>query len=91
MALSRRLLRLTFSHLARCAAAIFFLPAAEIVRFGLFACPFAFVHCFFCTMLIRLRAEADNVGCPFALELPKAARRRSAAQTATGPAESEGQ
>jgi len=24
----------TFAHLARCAAAILFLPAAEIVRFG---------------------------------------------------------
>jgi hypothetical protein len=25
---------LTFAHLARCAAAILFLPAADIVRFG---------------------------------------------------------
>jgi hypothetical protein len=76
---------LSFAHLARCAAAILFLPAAEIVRFTIvkpvvFAktaagCdPFrAFAHRFFCARLMRLRASADRVRPPSECELPKAA------------------
>ena len=52
-----------FAHLARWAAAILFLPAAEIVRFGFAARPLVFAHRAFCARLIRLRAEADMV-CP---------------------------
>jgi hypothetical protein len=65
------------------AAAILFLPAAEIfrVRFtgaeAVAATGFdplrAFAHRFFCARLIRLRASADNVRCPFEPELPNAA------------------
>jgi hypothetical protein len=55
----------TFAHLARWAAAILFLPAADIVRLGftLSAWSFAalFAHRAFCARLIRLRAEADKV------------------------------
>jgi hypothetical protein len=56
-----------FAHLALCAAAIRFLPAAEIVRFGFGARLFAFAHRAFCARLIRLRAEADMV-CSMPLE-----------------------
>jgi hypothetical protein len=52
--------RFTFAHLARCAAAIRFLPAAEIVRFGLAALTFA--HRAFCARLILGRAAAGMVG-----------------------------
>jgi len=72
-----------FAQRARAAAAILFLPAAEIfrVRFAgaeaiaTAGCdPFrTFAHRFFCARLILFRADADNVRCPFELELPKAA------------------
>lgn len=77
---------LNFAQRAREAAAIRFLPAAEIfrVRFtGTEAIVFsatgfdpllAIAHRFFCARLIRLRADADNVRCPSELELPKAAK-----------------
>jgi hypothetical protein len=62
---------LTFAHLARCAAAIFLRDDADIVRFAgtepvVFAAggcdPFRdFAQRNFCAMLIRFRAEADNV------------------------------
>jgi hypothetical protein len=56
---------LTFAHLALCAAAILFLPAADIVRLGLAAPALIwavlFAHRAFCARLIRLRAEADRV------------------------------
>jgi hypothetical protein len=52
---------LTFAHRARCAAAILFLPAADIVRLRFGARTFAFDHRVFSARLIRLRAEADNV------------------------------
>jgi hypothetical protein len=54
---------LNFAQRARAAAAILFLPAAEIVRvaFTPVAWPFAFAHLFLCAMLIRLRADADRV------------------------------
>ena len=45
---------LNFAHLARCAAAILLLPAAEIVRLGFGARSFAFAHRAICPMLIRL-------------------------------------
>ena len=72
-----------FAQRARAAAAILFLPAAEIFRV-----PFAgavvfaaarfdplraFAHRLFCARLMRLRADADNVCRPFEPELPKAA------------------
>jgi hypothetical protein len=70
----------TFAHLALCAAAILFLPAAEIVRFTI-VMPVAtgcdsfrvFAHRAFCAMLIRRRADADKVRRSFDPELPKAA------------------
>src|ERR1019366_9638003 len=49
-----------FAHRARCAAAIRFLPAGDIVRLGFGARPFAFAHRAFCARLIRLRTEADT-------------------------------
>jgi len=55
--------RLTFAHLARWNAAIFFRAAADMVRFG-FAAPLAdalFAHRAFCAKLILLRAAADRV------------------------------
>ena len=71
-----------FAHLAREAAAILFLPAADILRLA-GADPvtaFAgcdplrvFAHRAFCARLIRLRADADNIRCPFEPALPKAA------------------
>jgi hypothetical protein len=51
----------TFAHLARCAAAIRFLPAAEIVRFGFGAWPFAFAHRAFCACAILRRETADTM------------------------------
>ena len=73
----------SFAHRTLCAAAILFLPAAEIVRVrftgadAVAAAGFdsfrACAHRFFCARLIRLRADADNVRCLFELELPKAA------------------
>ncbi len=61
----------TFAHLALCAAAIRFLPAAEIVRFGLAVLVFA--HRAFCARLILRRPAADIVrDAPFEL-LPSAA------------------
>jgi hypothetical protein len=69
-------MRLIFSHLALCAAAIRLRPAAEIVRFGLGAFPFTFcfAHLAFCARLILLRPASDIV-CeePFELTLPSAA------------------
>jgi hypothetical protein len=56
---------LTFAHRARCAAAILFLPAADMVclpRFDPIETTFpalTFAHRAFCARLIRLRAEAD--------------------------------
>jgi len=52
----------SFAHLARWAAAILFLPAADIVRLGftLPAWPF-FAQRAFCAKLIFLRAAADMV------------------------------
>ncbi len=74
---------LNFAQRARAAAAILFLPAAEIVRVRFTGAeavatagfdPFrAFAHRFFCARLILLRADADNVRRPFEFELPKAA------------------
>jgi hypothetical protein len=58
-----------FAHRALCAAAILFLPAAEIVRFGFGARPFAFAHRALCARLIRLRADADIVCCLGLVEL----------------------
>ena len=55
-----------FAHLALCAAAIRFLPAAEIVRFGFGARLFAFAHRAFCARLMRLRADADTLRPGFA-------------------------
>jgi hypothetical protein len=52
---------LNFAQRARAAAAILFLPAAEIVRFGFAARLFVFAHRAFCARLIRFRAEADRV------------------------------
>jgi hypothetical protein len=53
-------LALTFAHLARWAAAIFLLDAAETYRLGTPARPeFRFAHRAFCARLILLRAEAD--------------------------------
>jgi hypothetical protein len=73
------------THRARCAAAILFLPAAEIVRSTIVK-PVAFAdggpgcdplralaHRAFCARLIRLRASADKVRCPLDAELPNAA------------------
>jgi hypothetical protein len=57
---------LIFAHLALCAAAILFLPAADMVRFGFSARPFAFAHRAFCAKLIFLRAAADMVRLGFA-------------------------
>jgi len=51
------------AHRALCAAAIRFLPAAEIVRVGFGARLFAFAHRAFCARLMRLRTEADIVCC----------------------------
>ena len=69
--------RLTFAHLALCAAAILLRPAAEIVRLGLTV---LFAHRAFCAKLILLRAAGDKV-CwrdePFELTLPKAASAAS--------------
>jgi len=63
---------LIFAHLVLCAAAIRFLPAAEIVRFGLaFLC---FAYRAFCARLILLRPAAEIVRDePFKLALPSAA------------------
>jgi hypothetical protein len=60
--------RFIFAHLALCAAAIRFLPAAEIVRVGLVAWPpvFCFAQRAFCAKLIFLRADADIVRLPVA-------------------------
>ncbi len=61
---------LNFAHRARAAAAMLFLPAAEIFRVRFTGAevaaagfdPFrACAHRFFCPRLIRLRADADNV------------------------------
>ena len=64
---------LTFAHLARCAAAIFLRPAADMVRLG-FILPVCFgalfAHRAFCAKLIRRRAEADRVRLGFWLETP---------------------
>jgi hypothetical protein len=68
-----------FAHLARCAAAILLLPAAEIVRFGLGARPFVFAHRAFCAKLIFLRAEADRVW--WELPPPNLPRTERAAST----------
>jgi hypothetical protein len=65
---------LTFSHLARCAAAIRLRPAAEIVLFGLAVLVFA--HRFFCARLILRRPAVDIVRVPFEL-LPNAASAAS--------------
>ena len=57
----------TFAHRARCAAAILFLPTAEIVRLPRFAAiettfpALTLAHRAFCARLIRLRAETDMV------------------------------
>ena len=72
----RNYARFTFAHLARCAAAIRFLPTAEIVCFGLA------VRCFaqraFCARLIFRFPAADIVrDAPFELPLPKAASASS--------------
>jgi hypothetical protein len=70
--------RFTFAHRALCAAAIRFLPAVEIVRFGFGACPFAFAQRAFCARLILRRPAADIVrDAPFELTLPKAASAAS--------------
>jgi len=63
----------TFAHLARCAAAILFRPAADIVRLGL-PFDFCFAQRAFCARLIFLRAAADKVRRvePLDLALPKA-------------------
>lgn len=62
----------SFLHRARWAAAILFLPAAEILRLGFTGAgvvaaaaagfhPFRdFAHRAFCAMLMRLRADADK-------------------------------
>jgi hypothetical protein len=50
---------LTFAHRARCAAAILFLPAADMVRLGFGARPFAFAHRACCASAI-LRREAED-------------------------------
>jgi len=73
----------TFAHLALCAAAIRFLPAAEILRLAGaepvdfatsvgFDCFRTDAHRAFCAKLIRLRADADNV-CFGLVALPDAA------------------
>ena len=68
--------RFTFAHRALCAAAIRFLPAAEIVRFGLAVLCFA--QRAFCARLILRRAAADMVrDAPFELTLPSAASAAS--------------
>jgi hypothetical protein len=51
----------SFAHLALCAAAILFLPAAEIVRFGFAARPFAFAHRARCARAILRREAADTI------------------------------
>jgi len=48
----------TLFHRARCAAAIRFRPAADIVRFGFAVLVFA--HRAFCARLILCRPAADN-------------------------------
>ena len=58
-----------FAHRALCAAAIRFLPAAEIVRVGFALC---FAHRAFCARLIFCLPAADIVRVPFEL-LPNAA------------------
>jgi hypothetical protein len=64
----------TFAHLALCAAAIFFLAATDIVRFGFAVLVFA--HRAFCARLIFLRPAADIVrDAPF--ELPPSAASAS--------------
>jgi|ERR1035441_1896203 hypothetical protein len=68
---------LNFAHRARCAAAILFLPAAEIVRFGLGARPFAFAQRAFCARLIRLRPAADMVWLLPPPNLPRTERAES--------------
>jgi hypothetical protein len=75
---------LSFAHLALCAAAIRFLPAIDIVRFGFGARPFAFAQRAFCARLIRLRAKADMVCCLGLVELrppPNLPRTERAAST----------
>jgi hypothetical protein len=72
-----------FAQRLRAAAAILFLPAAEIFRVGFAGAeavttvgfdPFrACAHRFCCAKLIFLRADADNVRWPFEPALPKAA------------------
>ena len=64
----------TFAHLALCAAAIRFLPAAEIVRFGVAV--FCFAHRALCARLILRRAAADIRDAPFEL-MPSAASASS--------------
>ena len=49
-----------FAQRARAAAAIRFLPAADMVRFGFGVRPFAFAHRAFCARLIRLRVDAEK-------------------------------
>lgn len=76
--LLRRLLlcRPDFAQRARAAAAILFLPAAEIVRVGFAGAtllfPTFFAHRAFWARLIRLRANADNVrlSLPFLRDFP---------------------
>jgi hypothetical protein len=75
---------LNFAQRARAAAAILFLPAADIVRFGFGAAAWAlvavFAHRAFCARLIRLRAGADTV-CP---ELPPFNLPRTERAASTG-------
>ena len=51
----------TFAHLALCAAAIRFRPAADIVRFGFGARPFTLAHRAFCASAIFRREAADII------------------------------
>jgi hypothetical protein len=53
---------LNFAQRARAAAAIRFLPAADIVRLGFGACcPFTFAHRAFCASAIFRREAADTI------------------------------
>jgi hypothetical protein len=57
--------RFTFAHLALCAAAIRLRPAAEIVRFGFGAWPFAFAQRAFCAgLILRRPAKASSTPAP---------------------------
>jgi len=75
---------LIFAHLARCAAAIFLRPAADIVGFA--TTPFddvLFAHRAFCARLILLRADADRVRLGFVKELPPFNLRNTARASST--------